>query len=196
MICIKAGKRSANGSYAACSYRKEGMIPANFYGNKIKNINLVVSQKEIASIKSKKESSILFLDIEGQKRKVILKDIQYHPVTLYPLHVDFFAVNDAEKVRFSIPIRYLNTDKCVGIKRGGYLNKIYRRLPLICLPAHAPESIDIDTMNFNIGDVVKVGELNLSGNIRLLRKSDVIICNITGRAKKEEVDQVEESTDK
>ena len=191
MICINAEKRNNIGSYFAKEHRKQGKIPANFYGNGIKNIDLVVDQKEIKKIKSKKNCSVMSLQIGEETKEVLMQDIQYHPVTMEPLHVDFLAINPQEEVKVHVPIRYLDTDKCVGIKQGGYLNKIYRRLALICLPSNILEYIEIDTINFQIGKVIKASDIKLPEGVKHLKDEKIVICNIIGRASKQATEAVE-----
>lgn len=194
MICIKAEKRHQCGSIATKKYRAEGFIPANLYGRGKKNIHLLVNPKDIIKIKAKRNCLIISLDIDNDKHQVLLQDIQYHPVTIKPLHVDFFAIGDNTKVKVNIPIRYLNTDKCVGLKLGGYLNKIYRRFSIICPPTDIPESIDLDTTNFDLGKIVKVSDINLSEKSIPLLAKNVVLCNIIGRAAQEKTEENTSST--
>ena len=193
MICIKTKARSDTGSFATRKYRKEGKIPANFYGKKINNVNLLIDPEEIVRLNAKRNCHIISLDIDGERKDVLIQDIQYHPVTMKPLHVDFFAVNNNEKLKVNIPIRYLNTDKCVGVKQGGHLNKIYRRLPLVCLPSDIPECIEIHVANFNIGKIVKVADIKLAKNLTPMLANNVVLCNIIGRLSRQQEKETDSS---
>ena len=185
MISIKAEKRNTTGSYFAKEDRKKGKIPANFYGKNIDNMNLLVDPQEVKKLKSKRNCCVMSLQIDDKKEDILIQDIQYHPVTMEPLHVDFLSVNSKEEVKVQVPIRYLNTDKCVGIKQGGHLNKIYRRISLMCLPENIPEFIEIDTTAFHIGKVIKIADIDLPDNVKYLKSEKTVICNIIGRASKQ-----------
>ncbi|MBQ4875394.1 MAG: 50S ribosomal protein L25/general stress protein Ctc [Rickettsiaceae bacterium H1] len=194
MISIKAEKRLETGSFATRNHRKKGMIPANFYGKGVKNINLLVNTQEIAKIQSKRNCCLISLEIDGKAKSVLMQDIQYHPVTMEPLHADFFAVNKKQEIKVNIPLRYLNTEKSPGIKKGGHLNKIYRRLPLFSLSDKIPECIEIDIGNFDIGKIIKMSDIKLPEDVKPILAESVVICNIMGRiSKRKSKEEGEES---
>ncbi len=192
MISIKAEKRLKIGSFGAQECRAQNKIPANLYGKDFANINLAVDFKELTQSDIRRRHSIISLDIEGKTHQVLVQDIQYNSVTMNPVHVDFFALKKDERVKVDVPLRYLNVDKCVGVKQGGYLNKIYRTLPLLLLPGEIMNEIVIDTIDFNIGKVVRVIDIELPEGVKPLKSSEVVLCNIIGRVVKKEADVASE----
>lgn len=194
MICIEAEKRVKTGSYAAQRDRKQHKIPSVFYGKNVENINLLVDPKQIVKLKRQRNSIVMLLKFGDEEKEVIIKDIQIHPVTMLPLHVDFLAVDQQEMVKVNVLINYTNSDKCVGIKQGGHLNKIYRRIPLLCLPKDIPGSIEINTIDFNIGKIVKISDIKLSESVQHMKNENIVVCNIIGRASKQTVEDAEDSS--
>ena len=123
---LSAKSRENNGSGPARALRREAKVPGIIYGDKKDPEMISVNFKDLAREYQTSNffSKVFTLDIDGRKQDVIAKDIQLHPVSDAPLHVDFQRVNKHSKVNVFVPIKFINEDKSPAIKRGGALNII------------------------------------------------------------------------
>jgi large subunit ribosomal protein L25 len=163
---VKAKVREETGKSAARRYRREGLIPAEYYTHGGKNQHLLVDRKTFEHMLSGGHG-IIQLEIEGQKKKIqcFIKDIQYDPINGHVLHVDFQGVRKGEKIVVKVPL--VLTGTAAGVKAGGVLEHIIRELEIECLPKDLPEQLEWDITDMKLGDVLRVQDLHFD-NIRLL----------------------------
>jgi large subunit ribosomal protein L25 len=106
-------------------------------------------------------NSVIMIELEGKPNRTLPKDVQFHPVTSRPVHVDFLRIGEHSKVTVAIPVRFDNEEASPGLKRGGVLNIVQHELELVCDAAHIPEEIHIPLDGLEIGDSIHISEVKL-----------------------------------
>jgi large subunit ribosomal protein L25 len=139
------------------------MVPGVVYGNNLDPQSIAVDPKVLMKELTVPGffSRIYNIAIGGKKEQVLAKDVQLHPVTDHPLHVDFMRVHKDAKLHVYVPVAYLNEDKSPGIKRGGVLNIVHHTLELICPVQSIPDRLEIDLTDTEIGHPVHLESLKL-----------------------------------
>lgn len=158
--------------------RKEGRIPAVLYGGK-ENVNFHVN--EIAFSKLITTHEVYFIDLNfGDKTiKAVISDVQFHPVTDKPIHIDFMEVFEDKPVTIGVPVAFTGASK--GVLAGGKRREKLRKMTLRALPAHLPEVVTIDITNVKIGGSIKVKDVSLENVECLDNENAVIIAVKTSR---------------
>jgi large subunit ribosomal protein L25 len=164
---IKTIIRDQSGTGPARAVRRQGLVPGVLYGGNKAPERIALTEKELlAEINSTHFFNRVFqLDINGQKQSAIAKDLQLHPVTDRPLHVDFFRVDKDSKIHVFVPVEFINEDKSPGIKRGGVLNIIAHTLELICPASAIPETLTVDLTGLELGHSLHLDVLTLDKRV-------------------------------
>ena len=167
---LKATVRKATGNSPARALRRAGEIPAVLYGRKTEPLALSVNIRELENLTRKGNINQLLFDIniengKTQTKKVMIKELQTHPVTRDFLHVDFYEIDMLRKIRVGVPVA--TTGKSVGVERGGILQIVRRELEVFCLPGKIPSEVVIDITDLDIGDAVHVEEIPLGDDVEL-----------------------------
>ena len=167
MSNLKAKIRENLTSGSNNKLRAEGLIPAILYGGKNQNLNISVSKKEISNIINSETflSKVLELDIDGKKEKVIPRDVAYHVVSEEPMHIDFMRIVSGKKVILEIPVKFINHPDSPGLKRGGVLNIVRRKVELKCPAESIPNEIIVDLAGTDIGTSIKISSVKLPENV-------------------------------
>ena len=167
MSNLKATKRENLSSGSNNKLRAKGLIPAILYGGKDKNQNISVSKKEISNIINSETflSKVLELDIDGKKEKVIPRDVAYHVVSEEPMHIDFMRIVSGKKIILEIPVKFINHPDSPGLKRGGVLNIVRRKVELKCPAESIPDEIVVDLAGTDIGTSIKISSVKLPENV-------------------------------
>ena len=180
-IEISGKKREALGKKASKALRKEGLVPCNLYGEekdangKPVAIAFASPFNELRKLIYTPHIYVVKLNIDGQAHTAILKEIQFHPVTDAPLHVDFYEVNDQKPITIGIPVK-LN-GLAPGVRDGGRMNLSIRKIDVTAPYQQIPEHLDIDVSNLKLGKSIKVGELSFEG-LELATPKDVVVCSV------------------
>ncbi len=167
MSNLKATKRENLTTGSTNKLRSEGMIPAILYGGKDPNQSISISKKEISNIINSETflSKVLELDVDGKKEKVIPRDVSYHVVSEEPIHIDFMRIVTGKKIIIEIPVKFINHPDSPGLKRGGVLNIVRRKVELKCPAENIPNEIIVDLTGTDIGTSIKISSVKLSENI-------------------------------
>ena len=167
MSNLKAKIRENLTSGSNNKLRAEGLIPAILYGGKNQNLNISVSKKEISNIINSETflSRVLELDIDGRKEKVIPRDVAYHVVSEEPMHIDFMRIVSGKKIILEIPVKFINHPDSPGLKRGGVLNIVRRKVELKCPAESIPNEIIVDLAGTDIGTSIKISSVKLPENV-------------------------------
>ncbi len=171
-IVLAAETRAGLGKGPARQSRRDGRIPAVIYGPETEPKAIAIDQKTFkAAIRSVSGASTLIdLDIDGKKSKVIMREVQRDPVTSEIIHVDFHAVSMTKPINVAVPIHVVGS--AIGVKRdGGILQINMRELEVLCLPNQIPERIDVDVTELAIGDSIHVKNLTLPEDINVVADS-------------------------
>ncbi|QIA08935.1 50S ribosomal protein L25/general stress protein Ctc [Draconibacterium halophilum] len=188
-VVIKGELRKSLGKKDAKKLRLEEKAPAVLYGSD-EPVHFSVSFAELRQLVYTPSVYLIDLDIDGTVYKALMQDIQWHPVDEVVLHVDFLQINDDKSIKINVPVKVEGFAK--GIKKGGKLNTTLRRLSVRALAANLPDTIDIDVTKLDIGETIKVGDLNLPGVELLDPKSNVIVSVSITRAAKSAAGGAEE----
>ena len=167
MSNLKATKRENLSSGSNSKLRADGLIPAILYGGKDPNQNISVSKKEISNIINSETflSKVLELEIDGKKEKVIPRDVSFHVISEEPIHIDFMRIISGKKIILEIPVKFINHPDSPGLKRGGVLNIVRRKVELKCPAENIPDEIVVDLKGTDIGTSIKISSVKLPENI-------------------------------
>ena len=167
MSNLKAIKRVNTSSGSNNRLRSEGLIPAILYGGKDANQNISVEKKDIKNLINTKTflSKVLELEVDGKKEKVIPRDIAFNVVSEEPIHIDFMRIVAGKKIILEIPVKFINHPESPGLKRGGVLNIVRRKIELRCPAENIPDEIIIDLAGTDIGTSIKISSVKLEDNV-------------------------------
>ena len=167
MSNLKAIKRDSTSSGSNNKLRSEGLIPAILYGGKTPNQNISIQFKEIKNIINSDTflSKVLDLEIEGKKEKVIPRDVAFNVVSEKPIHIDFMRIVSGKKIILEIPVKFINHPESPGLKRGGVLNIVRRKVELKCPAESIPDEIVVDLTGTDIGTSIKISSVKLESNV-------------------------------
>jgi large subunit ribosomal protein L25 len=164
--------KSETGKKYAKQIRRKAIIPAIIYGGK-ENVMISIIEADLRHLLYTPSVYLVNLNIEGKKYTCTLKEVQYHPVSDKPLHLDFIEVHNDKNVTIAIPVEI--TGVAEGVKIGGQLNVILRKLKVSALPKHLPDTLKIDVTKLEIGQSILVGDLNYPNVTILDPKSTVVV---------------------
>jgi len=177
---LKACIRNESGKGPARRFRKEGLMPAVFYGRGEKAIHLSVNAAELLKIiRVQKENVFIKLVIDGEKKleKLSLsKELQIEPVSRRFYHADFYEIRMDQRLTLDVPLHFAGIP--VGVVNGGELQHLKRDLKISCLPSALPDSIEIDVTGLEIGDSIKVQDIRVPEGITILDPGDVGVAMV------------------
>jgi large subunit ribosomal protein L25 len=192
-IVVSAKNRAETGKNVNRRLRVQGLIPGVLYGAAKKPVPVSVSPKEIGSILRSKtgENTLFDLELDGSRRKVILKEFQLEPLKGHLLHADFYEVALDKALQVNVHVELVGTP--VGVKvQGGIVDWVTRELEVECLPADIPEKITVDISNLEIGKHVRVADIKAPDKVTILTESDIVIAHVVA-PRAEEVAPVAEA---
>lgn len=163
-VSMSGSLRENVGKKDAKKHRKEGKIPCVIYGGK-EQIHFTIEEKGFSKIIFTPEVYLINLNVDGKEYKAILQDVQYHPVSDRVLHVDFLELMPDKPVTIGVPV--IITGVSEGVLAGGKLHQKKRRINVKGLQEYLPDFINIDITNLNIGDSIKIKDIDIE-NLELL----------------------------
>ena len=178
---LKAIKRESVTNGQNNKLRAEGLIPAILYGGKDLNDKISIEKKSIKNFLNSESflSTIIELDIDGKKQKALPREVAYHVVSDEPIHIDFMRVVAGSKIIIDIPVKFKNHSESPGLKRGGVLNIVRRKIELKCPAETIPEDITIDLEGLDIGASIKISYVNLPENVKpTITNRDFVIATV------------------
>ena len=185
-LTLNGSIRKDLGSSNTNRLRKNGFIPAVIYGsNGSDNIYISISKKDFDKeyLKGAIQIRPIELDVDGKKYKVLAYQIDIDPVSDLPRHVDFINIESRDKVKVYIPVNFIGREKSPGIKKGGFLNVLKRKIQFYVDPMNIPSSIEVVVSGMHIGDKIKINDIKFPADIKPVDKTNFNICTITGRGK-------------
>jgi large subunit ribosomal protein L25 len=180
-LTLSAETRERAGKGASRVLRREGRVPAVVYGNNEEPLSIHLEEKALVKALSTGHfmNSVVMIDAGGAAARTLPKDVQFHPVTDRPLHVDFLRISEHSKVQVAVPIRFVDEEGSKGLKRGGVLNSVRHELELICDAAEIPEEIRISLAGLDIGDSIHISHVTLpKGSESAITDRDFTIATI------------------
>jgi large subunit ribosomal protein L25 len=184
---LKVAVRERTGKGEGRRLRREGMIPGILYGAGHKTVPVAVNTKELNDALSKAGSinALFDLNIGGKETvSVMVKDYQAHVLSREFLHVDFLKIDVTKKIHVDVPIHLVG--KAPGVKEGGILEHITRKLEVICLPTSIPEFLEVDVSNLQIGDNLHTHDIKLPAGVEWASSADQTIAAVVAPAAEEE----------
>jgi len=181
MNSIEASTRNTNTKGEVNALRSKGIVPAIVYGGKNQNQKISVSKKVIKLLVDKENflSNILTLNIEGNSQNVLPREIKFNTITDEPIHVDFLRIVKGAKIALEIPVKFINNEKSPGLKRGGVLNIVRRKVELKCPTENIPDELVVDLENKDIGESFKISSIKLpEGVTPTIQGRDFVVATL------------------
>jgi large subunit ribosomal protein L25 len=161
--------------------RENGEVPAIIYGGKDENQKISISKKLLKALIEKENflSSIITLGIDGKNQNVLPREVKYHIISDEPSHVDFLRVLPGVKIKIDVPVNFINHEKSPGLKRGGVLNIVRRKVELKCPSEKIPENLTIDLDGVDIGESFKISSIKLDSEVApTIQGRDFVIATL------------------
>ena len=194
---LKATKRETKTTGQINKLRSDGFVPAILYGGSKNNLNISLKKivlKDIINTESFM-SKVFDLDIDGNLEKALPRDVAYDAVSDEPIHIDFMRVAQGSKIDLEIPVKFINADKSPGLKKGGVLNIVRRKVELKCPTENIPNEIIADLDNTEINTSIKISSVKLpEGVVPTITDRDFVIGNVVAPTVLVEPEKVEETT--
>lgn len=188
-ILVKAETRDESGSGAVKSLRKEGILPGIVYGSGKEAQMVQLNEHDFEQLLRHHAGESLIIDLtigKDETKKVLLKDVQHHPVSGRILHVDFHEISMTEKLVVEIPVELTGEPEGVT-QQGGVLEHLIREIEIECLPADIPELVEVDVSALMIGDSLSVEDINIDrSKITILTAPDVAVAAVAAPRVEEE----------
>ncbi len=181
MISLDANIRSTKTKGELSALRNSGSVPAVIYGGEAQNETVSVSKKLLKSLIDKENflSNIVTLNVDGKAQDVLPREIKYDIISDEPIHVDFLRVVPGVKIRIEVPVQFINHEKSPGLKRGGVLNIVRRKVELKCPSEKIPENLVIDLDGVDIGESFKISSINLENEVTpTIKGRDFVIATL------------------
>jgi large subunit ribosomal protein L25 len=185
---IKASARPRSGKGGARSVRREGRVPGVVYGNgAAENVTLDHRELTILFGRGKFLSTVIDLNIDGTKYKVIPREIQLDPVKDLPLHVDFQRVGAGARIRVNVPVRFINETLSPGLKRGGVLNVVRHEVEVTCPADAIPDYFEFDLEGLEIGRSIHISATHMPEGVKpTIVNRDFTVATVAGHKIEEE----------
>ena len=161
--------------------RNNGNVPAIIYGGKDQNEKISISKKSLKILIEKENflSNIISLDVNGKTQNVLPREVKYHILSDEPSHVDFLRVLPGVKIKIEVPVSFINHEKSPGLKRGGVLNIVRRKVELKCPSEKIPENLIIDLDGVDIGQSFKISSIKLDSDVTpTIQGRDFVIATL------------------
>ena len=199
MNSVEANIRNTNTKGEVNSLRINGNVPAIVYGGSEKNQKIYLSKKNIKNLIEKENflSNIISINLDGKSENVLPKEIVWDPITDEPIHIDFLRIVKGAKVILEIPVKFINIEKSPGLKRGGVLNIVRRKVELKCATENIPTELVVDLDNLDIGSSIKISSIKLPENVTpTIQGRDFVVATVAAPTIiKEPEKPVEETTE-
>lgn len=180
VVILSAERRTQAGKGAARATRRAGRVPAVIYGNK--QPATLISLDPVALMLQMRRhgfyAHIYEIAVDGGTERALARDVQLHPLSGQPIHVDFMRFSADTHVTVEVEIRFINDLASPGIKRGGVLNVVAHEIELVCSPENIPDVLTVDLSGMEIGRSVHVGDLALPAGVRPVLPLEATVCSI------------------
>jgi large subunit ribosomal protein L25 len=164
---VLASPRDGVGKGSARQTRRDGQVPAVIYGNKEEPILLTLERRLLSRELENPQFFIQLVDIEigGTKHRVLPRDVQFHPVSDVPMHVDFLRFDPRRKITAAVPVVFDGEDECPGMKRGGMLNIVRHEVEVLCTADDIPQELLLHLAGLDIGDSIHASAVPLPDGV-------------------------------
>ena len=196
MNILKATKRTTTSTGQINKLRTDGFVPAILYGGEKNNISISLKKLHLRDVIKTETftSKVMDMDIDGNLEKVLPRDIAYDPVSDEPIHIDFMRIAKGSTLVLEIPIKFINHDKSPGLKKGGVLNTVRRKVELKCPAENIPNEIVVDLDKTEINASLKISSVKLPENVTpTITDRDFVIATVASPTILVEQEKTEEA---
>ncbi len=198
MNSLDATIRSTKTKGQLSELRKKGFVPAIIYGGKEDNQIISLSKKHLTNLINQENfaSAVIKIIIEGKEINVLPREVSFDTISDEPIHVDFLRIVSGSKINLEIPVKFINNDKSPGLKRGGVLNIVRRKVELKCPAEKIPEELIVDLDNLDIGASIKISSIKLPDNVApTITDRDFVIATVAAPTVVKEPEKPVETTE-
>ena len=181
MNTLEASIRDTKTKGQVNTLRQKGEVPAIIYGGKEENQKISLSKKKVKSLIEQENflSNIITLDINGKPIKALPREVSYDILTDDPIHIDFLRIVKGAKIIIEIPVKFINNEKSPGLKRGGVLNIVRRKVELKCGTENVPNELVVDLEGLEIGTSIKISSITLPENVKpTIQGRDFVVATV------------------
>ena len=181
MSSIQATIRDTNSKGQVNELRKKGNVPGIVYGGQEPNEKISIKTKELKNLINKENflSNVISINLDGKEQKVLTRSIAFDSVTDEPIHFDLMRIVKGGKIILEIPVTFINNELSPGLKRGGVLNIVRRKVELRCPAENIPNELVVDLAGLDIGTSIKISSINLPENVTpTIQGRDFVIATV------------------
>ncbi|TFU03675.1 50S ribosomal protein L25/general stress protein Ctc [Polymorphobacter arshaanensis] len=177
---LSAEMRERAGKGASRAVRLTGRVPAVIYGNKLAPVTIHVEEKALVKHLHTGHfmNSVVELELGGAVERTLPRDVQFHPVTDRPIHVDFYRLAANAVIHVMVPVHFIDEDKSVGMKKGAVLNVVRHEVELICPADSIPEQINVSVAGKDVGDSIHISSVTLPEGAKPVIDRDFTIATL------------------
>src|SRR6266705_3813390 len=177
---LKATARPKSGKGAARAERRAGKVPGVIYGNKQPPLTISVDDRELRQriLAGRFLTTLVDIDLEGKKHRVIPRDFHLDPVKDFPIHVDFMRLGEGATIRISVPLHVVKAEGSPGVKRGGTVNIVTHTIDLECSVDNIPQYLEADVSSLEISYSLHLSDIKLPAGVKPLVREDVTLVTI------------------
>ncbi len=178
--------------------RDQGNVPAVVYGGKTENQKISLTKKQVKTLLEKENfsSDVMILKIEGKDYNVLPREISFDTVSDEPIHIDFLRIVEGSKIDLEIAVKFINEEKCPGLKRGGVLNIVRRKVELTCPSENIPKELIVDLNDLDIGASIKISSVKLPENVKpTISDRDFVVATVAAPTVVKEPEKPAETTE-
>jgi len=198
-VVLDVDIRENSGSGNARAARRNGFVPGIVYGGDEAPVSVSFKYNEVLKALNSGQflQSMIEISHDGKKQKVLTKDVQFHPVSDMPVHVDLFRVTDKTIIEVEVSVNFIGEEESPGLKEGGTLNVVRHAIEVKCPAGEIPDSIEADVSKLEIGDTLHMSDVSLPKNVKpsITDRDFTIATLIASRAMVEEDDEAAEGED-
>jgi len=180
VLTLAAEARDRAGKGASRAVRREGRVPCVIYGNREAALSIHVEEKLLTRMLHTGHfmNSVVEITVDGTTHRTLPRDVQFHPVSDRPIHVDFLRVAADALVTVNVPVRFENEGLSPGLKRGGVLNIVRHEIEMRCPADAIPDDIVVGVTGFDVGDSIHISAVKLPERAKPVIDRDFTIATI------------------
>ena len=181
MSTIQATIRDTKTKGQVNDLRSKGNVPGIVYGGEQPNEKISITTKELKNLINKENflSNVISINLDGKEQKVLTRNIAFDTVTDEPIHFDLMRIVKGGKIILEIPVKFINNELSPGLKRGGVLNIVRRKVELRCPAENIPTELVVDLEGLDIGTSIKISSISLPENVTpTIQGRDFVIATV------------------
>ncbi|SBW03834.1 50S ribosomal protein L25 [uncultured Alphaproteobacteria bacterium] len=177
---LTAAKRERAGKGAARAVRNQGLVPGVIYGDKQPPVLFSIDPRQLLAQMARPGfwTHQFEIDVDGEKTLTMCQDLQVHPVSDRPIHVDFLRITADSTVEVDVPVKFVNEERSPGIKRGGVLNVVRHEIEVVCKADAIPEVLIADLTGLDVGDSLHISAIALPNGVKPTIDRDFTVATI------------------